>query len=375
VTAYGTDWSAHAAGDGRVYASWNQLGSIEEACGVDPVFWHVVQTMFDPSLGHCQLAIFNPTDTTSQAYQEDARCDDADGQARWHRIRLSALNHLNIAAELSGRPRPVPHAVSVGMVEEWLADWCEVVEDPSDARATDVEWPPSSVTGKPGRWYRPGPVFQARALGLWPDAEDGVWSPSLWESVKGKVLPYPKGGLPELGVDCATGKGEDWFALHGRWGPASVCHETANTMDPARIFARVKEACLKLAELPNSRRPPQAKRVEPQEIQVKMDDDGTGNAVGAFLREAGYSVVLVGAGTTAMRSDLYPRKRDELWFEVADRARRGQLALGLLDKKTLARLRQQLLARPGSCGAGSAWSRGRTPPRRRSAARRTTPTP
>jgi hypothetical protein len=45
-----------------------------------------------------------------------------------------------------------------------------------------------------------------------------------------------------------------------------------------------------------------------------------------------------------MREDLYPRKRDELWFEVAERARRGQLALGRLDRKTLARLRQQLLA-------------------------------
>ena len=63
--------------------------------------------MFDASLGHAMLAIFNPTDTTSQAYQEDARCDDAYGDPRWHRFRLSCLNHPNIAAELQGRPKVV----------------------------------------------------------------------------------------------------------------------------------------------------------------------------------------------------------------------------------------------------------------------------
>jgi hypothetical protein len=74
------------------------------------------------------------------------------------------------------------------------------------------------------------------------------------------------------------------------------------------------------------------------------DGDGTGNAVGSFLGQDGDSVYLVGADTRAMREDLYPRKRDELWFEVAERARRGQLALGRLGRKTLGRLRQQLLA-------------------------------
>src|SRR5262245_48561769 len=52
---------------------------------------------------------------------------------------------------------------------------------------------------------------------------------------------------------------------------------------------------------------------------------------GPFLRRDGSSVYLVGAGTRAMREDLYPRKRDELWFEVAERARRGHLALVRLE--------------------------------------------
>ena len=75
-----------------------------------------------------------------------------------------------------------------------------------------------------------------------------------------------------------------------------------------------------------------------------MDDDGTGNAVAAFLRSSGYRVYAIGAGTRANREDLYPRKRDELWFEVAERARSGGVYLGALDRATRRRLKQQLMA-------------------------------
>jgi hypothetical protein len=42
--------------------------------------------------------------------------------------------------------------------------------------------------------------------------------------------------------------------------------------------------------------------------------------------------------------DRYPRKRDELWFATADRARSGGVYLGELDRATLRRLKQQLMA-------------------------------
>ena len=155
-------------------------------------------------------AIFNPTETTSQAYQEDMLCDDPDGVPRWHRIRLSVLEHPNIKAELEGRPKPVPGAISLDTLRGWIADWAEPVEHQEDVRATDVEFPPGS-----GRWYRPGPIFQSRALGLWPDAGGGVWSPSLWQACfPFATPPFPLNLLPEIGVDCSQGKGEGFtFAL------------------------------------------------------------------------------------------------------------------------------------------------------------------
>src|SRR5262249_4479115 len=84
--------------------------------------------------------------------------------------------------------------------------------------------------------------------------------------------------------------------------------------------------------------------LERKDVPMKIDDDGMGNAVGAFLMQDGYTVHLIGAGTSATRPDSYPRKRDELWFEVADRARSGGVYLGGLDRATLRRLKQQLLA-------------------------------
>jgi hypothetical protein len=316
----------------------------DEANDVDALHWITTRTMFDPTLGHAELAIFNPTSTTSQAYQEDMLADDADGKPRWHRVRLSALNHPNIVADLAGDPRPVRGAVSLAMVEEWLLDWCDSVADLQDIRATDVEFPPGA-----GRWFRPGPLFQARAMGLWPDVGEGVWSPAVWEA----CLKVPAAGLsslyqlttvPEVGADCATGHGDDYFALHVRWGPVSVHHETSNTMNPVRIFERLKVACARAAELVNRHRPPSARPVLPTEIPVKMDDDGTGGAVGAFLGEAGYQVFMVGAGCNATDETRYPRRRDELWFQVAEKAKRGLVNLAGLDRTTLGRLRQQLLA-------------------------------
>ena len=44
----------------------------------------------------------------------------------------------------------------------------------------------------------------------------------------------------------ATGKGEDYWAMHCRWGAVSLRHETSNTMDPARIFSRLKDGAAAL---------------------------------------------------------------------------------------------------------------------------------
>jgi hypothetical protein len=204
-------------------------------------------------------------------------------------------------------------------------------------RATDICWR--------GQWYRPGPIFQARALGLWPDEGNGVWAPALFEACcQGPEPAIPHGSLPEIGCDCATGKGDDFHAIHARWGPVSVHHETANTMDPSRIYDRLRHVCTALANRSNECRDPAAHPIEPRQLRIKLDDDGTGNAVGSFLKRDGYNAILVSAASRAANPNVYHRRRDELWFLTAGKAREGLVYFGRLDKATRARLRQQLLA-------------------------------
>ena len=140
------------------------------------------------------------------------------------------------------------------------------------------------------------------------------------------------------------GKGDDFHAIHGRWGAVSVHHETANTMDPVRVFTRIKAVAALLADMATKRRDPGLDPINPKKLPIKIDDDGTGNAIISFLRADGYCVIGIGAGTGATRPDLYPNKRSELWFYTAERARISQVWFGLLDKPTRNRLRQQLTA-------------------------------
>jgi hypothetical protein len=348
----GEDWYAKGftARKGESFSGRHRarmLFVMDEANGIEPIYWQTTRTMFDPSpeMGHKWLAIFNPTSTTTQAYIEDQLADDQPDNPPWTRIRLSALNHPNVRAELEGRPKVVPGAVGVAMIEEWLRDWAEKVDRLDDVVATDVEWPPSSITGVPGKWYRPGAIFQARALGLWPETGSGIWSDALFTACEERTLAISEADYPQIGCDTATGKGDDFHAIHGRWGGVSLHHETANTMDPVRICERIKSVCVILADYANQRIDPARRRVEAKKIQTKIDDDGTGNACVALLRRWGYSVTPVGAGTAATKPSEYPNRRSQLWFDVKDhRARRGLLSLKLLDRETRRRLKQQLLA-------------------------------
>ncbi len=224
----------------------------DEANDVDKLHWITTRTMADPDLKCAWIAIFNPTSTTSQAYQEDMRCDSSDGEPFWTRIRLSALDHPNIAAQLAGLPKPVRGAVSLAMVNDWVEQWTEPLHASEERRFNDLEWPPGS-----GKWFRPYSTFQARAQGTWPDTGSGVWGPALFDSCFPAVDPlFPLDRFPQIGCDCAQGKGEDFHAIHARWGAVSFHHETANTMDAVRIVERLRDAARISANLVNATRDP-----------------------------------------------------------------------------------------------------------------------
>lgn len=116
----------------------------DEKEGVDLSYWTAAKTMFRPGSGDAWLRIGNPTTTTSVAYQE-RRKTLPDGSPAAHLVRLSALDHPNVAAGLRGDKLPVPSAVTHEQVAQWVADWTEPLAVGENPRPTDIMWPPEQI--------------------------------------------------------------------------------------------------------------------------------------------------------------------------------------------------------------------------------------
>jgi hypothetical protein len=336
----------------------NQLFIFDEATDVESQFWAATETMFQPP-GHAWLAIFNPTDHSSRAYKEYTRAYRR-GVKLWHVVRLDALGHSNIIIELENYEReargeppvpiPVLDAVRLDSLERRIPSLCQLVA--GDPKATDVQWPPAwataylSRTKQQPRWWRPGPEAEATILGRFPSQSVySVWSDGDWLSACREMagmgpLPIPLGTLPEIGCDVAR-FGDDWTAFHVRCGPVSLHHESFNGQDTVATERRLRDLAKEYALWANDRRPDW---VDEFAIPIKIDDSGVGGGVTDTLRADGYNVAGINAGTKATATEDYPLRRDELWFEVAERARRGELDLSRLPEEVRDRLQTQAMA-------------------------------
>lgn len=295
----------------------------DEAVGVGAEFWEGADAMLTSGDGNRFLAIYNPTDTASAAY-------DAELSQDANVIVISALEHPNILAQLRGEPRPYPKAIDISWVNERIYGeraWCDPIAA-TDATVEDLEWPPES-----GNWYRPGPLMEARALGRWPRLAVGsVWSEAAFRAAEAGVLPEPDDVPCEIGCDVAR-FGDDDTVIHVRRGPVSLHHEAHNGWDTARTAGRLKELAREWG---------QRSGVDGKRIQVKVDDDGVGG--GVVDQRDGYSFEPVNAGSVPIDAEGYPNRRSELWFTVADRALRGQLDLSRLPAAVRSELRRQCMA-------------------------------
>lgn len=293
---------------------------IDEAVGVEPEYFEIIRSMFKPEQGHGWLIIFNPTDTTSKAYQEVR-------SGRWKVIRMAAMDHPNIAAQLAGKPPPIPAAVSLAQLLEAIEEECEPVQDGDEHQPEDFEFPPGS-----GKWYRPGPVFQARWGGLWPaQGTYGVWSESLWAMIERRQEIDPK-ATPQIGCDVAR-FGDDWTVLHVRLGNVSVHHESHNGWDTVKIAARLKDLCREWGPDHNCL---------PNRVPVKVDDDGVGG--GVVDQRGEFNFIPVNAGSLPLLPADYPNKRSELWFSLTKQAKKQQADISRLPKEVRERLRTQAMS-------------------------------
>lgn len=307
----------------------HMLFVFDEAVGVDAVYWEATRSMFQDGGNHHWLCIFNPTDTSSQAYQEEALGEG------WHVVTMSALDHPNIRAALGGDLPPYPGAVSLAQVQEWLRDWCMPVPA-GEQLPTDLEWPPQS-----GHCWRVGPLFEARVLGCWPSSTCGVWSDALFSSAESLLLRADPVVYPvEIGCDTARA-GDDFTAMHVRCGPCSLHHERHNGWSTAQTLGRLKQLCREWSDWANRERGRTRPRVRPEDVLVKLDGDPLG--AGIYDHAGGYAFALINAGGTARHPGHYPNMRSELWFNTVEQAGLGLVSLARLDLKTRRLLRRQAM--------------------------------
>lgn len=288
----------------------------DECVGIEKPFWIAGEGMMSSETAYW-LALCNPTDTASAAYEE---CINS---GKWHVIDISCLDHPNIAAELAGLPRPYPKAVGLDWVRGRIAEWCETIPS-EDHRSSDFEFPPGS-----GEWYRPGPLGECRLLGRWPTkGATSVWTESRWAAAQ--IHQEEDLSLPvEIGADVAR-FGDDYTSLAARRGRCVLHHETHNGWSTSQTAGRLKQLCQRFN--PES----------PKSVLCKIDDDGVGG--GVTDQADGYKFVGLSGANKAMDDNGYPNRRSEVWFAVSDMADEGRLDLSRLSKVSRDLLRRQAMA-------------------------------
>lgn len=319
----------------------------DECEAVEPVYWTTTGTMYQPDGHHCWLAIGNPTTTSSQSYLEDM-ATQPDGSPKWVVYNLSCLDHPNVAAGLAGRPLPVPNAITVGQVAQFVSDWATPLVPGADPKPHDFAWPPGGTV-----LYRPGPLFKGRVLGVRPTTGvDSVWSDEAWDLCLSRPSDpracWTAGWGITIGVDPAS-YGDDMTCISVRCGPMFVHHEAHNGWLADRVAARLKALCAEWADWYNGHaQNPDRPRLTPQAVRVQVELDGPGagvlsHATTDYPNWCAVSVASASDVLDPLGRPCYHNRRSEIWVEGAKLAAAGGIDFSYLPKDVQARLRTQLL--------------------------------
>lgn len=316
------------------------LWLMDEAVGIDSVFWDTTSTMFVGNGEHAWVCFFNPTDTASRAYQEYLRAN-INGEKRWHVVTMAARDHPNIAAELAGEPPLYPGAVRLSQLNDWVRSWTTRIHPGDVIPGFDFEWPPGR-----GEYFRPGPLFESRASGMWPSQSTySVWSNWLWNVCEKSRGPVSLGGeiphttIPEIGCDPAR-FGNDFTSMIAQDAGTAIHHETHNGWSGEQIVGRLKQLCAEMVAH-CIKKNPDFHGLRPQQIPVKIDADGMGG-LGVVDHAAGYN--FIGISGSAMQDGDYRNMRSQLWFNAVELAKGGYVHLGRLPVDALDLLRQQVVS-------------------------------
>jgi hypothetical protein len=291
----------------------------DEATGVHADFWDRGETMFQGHGGHAWICTYNPHDTTTPAYA-------AEQGGGWAVVRLSALDHPNIPAELRGEPPPVPSAVRLARVEARILKQCEFLGESPGTEEGAFLWPPVAVRAVvkkdagsiPWGWYKPAdPLFEVQVLGRWPSAGfRSVWSPADIRKAK-RVIDIDESWPVQIGCDMARG-GTNKIVITVRKGVAVVhIEEMPSSTRSPEVASRLRSLAWEWAP----------KGTSPKRVPVLIDDTG-GYGSGVVDYPEGFWFVGVNSSSAARDSERYPNVRSEMWWTTRLAFDEGAFCLG-----------------------------------------------
>lgn len=310
----------------------------EECTGISAEIWSSAAGILSGGES-AWLAIHNPTDSASQAYVEEQ-------SGAWRIFSLSAFEHPNVLAELSGVEPPIPSAVRLDRLSVNMKKWGMFTDDP-DNEGVDLLSPstyradrlPAEMIERtmahfPGRYWTPTtPEGDSRVLGRYPrQSAYSVFSEWMFdraERVDPDQILFHRTETPVIGCDVAR-FGDDKTVLHVRIGRHSILHESHAKRDTAQTANRLKELCISFAREFNC---------NPKRIQVIIDDTGVGG--GVTDQKGDFNFVGVNYSERARDDERYDKVRSEVLFDLAERMRVGKVVIHKLPKETRQQLRQQ----------------------------------
>lgn len=301
-------------------ASGDQLIIIDEAVGVPQYVWEAIHGMDNDRTRI--LAICNPTDTTSYAYQEYI-------SGQYYTIHISGTEHPNVINWYKGEPALYPGAIQG---EHWFnlfRKWSDKVDD-RFVKETDIEFPPES-----GDFYRPGALALSRLLGQWPiESGDSFFSELHVEKffrtqmkenyykTSDRRGSYVWDQEVQIGVDIAR-SGQDFSCISVRYKDEIVQHYRINGYDTIALVGFIEEIITDVSTL-----------YETYEYDIALSIDATGLGVGVYdtLVARGYNAMDINFSGKPYDPDKYANIRTELYGNLAERCKNNEV---FLNKQTV----------------------------------------
>lgn len=260
----------------------------DEATGIDREFWDRAGTMLNGTPPQFHLCLYNPNDSSSPAYA-------AEDSGLWNVVRLSALDHPNVAAELRGEPPPIPSAIRLSRIRERLASECEPGSGDDSFAFDGVRYVPRT------------PEFEAQVLGRWPSVSlASVWTDALFRRCLAPRDLDPNWPV-QIGCDVAR-FGDDETVIAVRKGLRLVELVRLRNADTREIAYRLRLSANNWSATPKA-------------TPILIDNTG-GYGTGVIDYAEGWHWIGVNSSEAAI-DRRFPNRRSELWFHCREVAEAG----------------------------------------------------